>query len=48
MAHMALGMSALEAAKMAREITAEAVAAGLRDLGSGPGPDVRIANRRPS
>ena len=32
---MALGMSALEAAKMAREITAEAVAAGLRDLGSG-------------
>ena len=33
---MALGMSALEAAKMAREITAEAVAAGLRDLGSGP------------
>ena len=35
-AHMALGMSALEAAKMAREITAEAVAAGLRDLGGGP------------
>ena len=49
-AHMALGMSALEAAKMARGIEAEAVAAGLRDLGSGPGPvDVLgIANRRPS
>ena len=49
-AHMALGMSALEAAKMARGIAAEAVAAGLRDLGSGPGPvDVLgIANRRPS
>ena len=49
-AHMALGMSALEAAREARQIAAEAVAAGLRDLGSGPGPvDVLgTAERRPS
>ena len=49
-AHMALGMGALEAAREARKIASEAVAAGLRDLGSGPGPvDVlRTAQRRPS
>ncbi len=37
-AHMALGMGALEAAREARRIAGEAVAAGLHDLGSGPGP----------
>lgn len=49
-AHLALGMTPLEAAREARRIAAEAVAAGLHDLGSGPGPvDVlRIAERRPS
>ena len=49
-AHMALGMGPLEAAREARQIASEAVAAGLRDLGSGPGPvDVLgTAQRRPS
>jgi hydroxymethylpyrimidine/phosphomethylpyrimidine kinase len=49
-AHMALGMDALDAAREARLIAAQAVAAGLHDLGSGPGPvDVlEIAQRRPS
>jgi hydroxymethylpyrimidine/phosphomethylpyrimidine kinase len=37
-AHLALGDSPLEAARAAREIAAEAVANGLRDLGSGAGP----------
>ena len=49
-AHLALGMGPLEAAREARQIASEAVAAGLRDLGSGPGPvDVLgTAQRRPS
>lgn len=47
-AHLALGATTLEAARRARLIAAEAVAAGLRDIGSGPGPvDVLgIAARR--
>ena len=49
-AHLALGLSALDSARRAREIAAEAVAAGLRDVGSGPGPvDVLgTVARRPS
>jgi hydroxymethylpyrimidine/phosphomethylpyrimidine kinase len=37
-ANLALGRSPLEAAREARAVAAEAVAAGLRDLGTGPGP----------
>jgi hydroxymethylpyrimidine/phosphomethylpyrimidine kinase len=37
-AHLALGFEPLEAARRARAIAAEAVGAGLRDLGAGPGP----------
>jgi hydroxymethylpyrimidine/phosphomethylpyrimidine kinase len=37
-AQLALGLSPLDAARAAREIAAEAVASGLHDLGSGPGP----------
>jgi hydroxymethylpyrimidine/phosphomethylpyrimidine kinase len=37
-ARLALGDDPLEAARAAREIAAEAVANGLRDLGSGAGP----------
>jgi hydroxymethylpyrimidine/phosphomethylpyrimidine kinase len=37
-ARLALGDSPLDAARAAREIAAEAVANGLRDLGSGAGP----------
>jgi hydroxymethylpyrimidine/phosphomethylpyrimidine kinase len=37
-ARLALGDSPLEAAQAAREIAAEAVANGLRDLGAGAGP----------
>ena len=37
-ARLALGDTPLEAATAAREIAAEAVSSGLRDLGSGPGP----------
>ena len=37
-AHLALGFSPLEATRAAREIAAEAVANGLRELGSGAGP----------
>jgi hydroxymethylpyrimidine/phosphomethylpyrimidine kinase len=37
-AYLALGHSPLEAAQEARTIAAEAVRAGLRDLGAGPGP----------
>jgi hydroxymethylpyrimidine/phosphomethylpyrimidine kinase len=37
-AHLALGESPLEAARAARRIASEAVGAGLRDLGEGPGP----------
>jgi hydroxymethylpyrimidine/phosphomethylpyrimidine kinase len=37
-AHLALGYSPLEAARAAREIAAEAVRDGLRDIGAGPGP----------
>ncbi len=49
-AHMALGLDALDAAREARLIAAQAVAAGLRDLGSGPGPvDVlETTQRRPT
>jgi hydroxymethylpyrimidine/phosphomethylpyrimidine kinase len=37
-AHLALGSTALEAARAAKEIAEEAVAYGLRGLGSGAGP----------
>jgi hydroxymethylpyrimidine/phosphomethylpyrimidine kinase len=37
-ARLALGDSALEAARAARQIAAEAVANGLREIGSGAGP----------
>ena len=37
-AHLALGFSPLEAAREARSIAAEAVAAGLRAIGAGTGP----------
>jgi hydroxymethylpyrimidine/phosphomethylpyrimidine kinase len=37
-AHLALGYSPLEAARRAREIAAEAIEAGLRDVGRGAGP----------
>jgi hydroxymethylpyrimidine/phosphomethylpyrimidine kinase len=37
-AHLALGESTLEAARAARRIASDAVGAGLRDLGEGPGP----------
>jgi hydroxymethylpyrimidine/phosphomethylpyrimidine kinase len=49
-AHLALGFEPLDAARRAREIAAEAVLNGLRDIGSGPGPvDVLgIAARRRS
>jgi hydroxymethylpyrimidine/phosphomethylpyrimidine kinase len=48
-AHLALGYTPLEAARRAREIAAEAVRAGLRDLGAGAGPvDVFELARRNS
>jgi hydroxymethylpyrimidine/phosphomethylpyrimidine kinase len=37
-AFLALGETPLEAARKAREVASAAVAAGLRDIGSGPGP----------
>ena len=37
-AHLALGHTPLEAARAAKRIAGEAVAAGIRDLGAGPGP----------
>jgi hydroxymethylpyrimidine/phosphomethylpyrimidine kinase len=37
-AHLALGLSPLEAARRAREIAGEAVRDGLRDVGEGAGP----------
>jgi hydroxymethylpyrimidine/phosphomethylpyrimidine kinase len=37
-AHLALGLSPLEAAREAREVAAAAVASGLREIGEGPGP----------
>jgi hydroxymethylpyrimidine/phosphomethylpyrimidine kinase len=37
-AHLALGFSPFEAAERARQITAEAVRDGLREIGAGPGP----------
>jgi hydroxymethylpyrimidine/phosphomethylpyrimidine kinase len=37
-ARLALGDSPLEAARAARRIAADAVAAGLREIGAGPGP----------
>ena len=37
-AFLALGESPLEAARKAREVAAAAVAAGLREIGAGPGP----------
>jgi hydroxymethylpyrimidine/phosphomethylpyrimidine kinase len=49
-AYMALGHEPLEAARRARVIASEAVGAGLRDVGEGPGPvDVlRITEARRS
>ncbi len=44
---LALGRSPLEAARGAREVASAAVAAGLRDIGAGPGPvDVFELSRR--
>ncbi len=37
-AHLALGYTPLEAARAAKRIAGEAVAAGIRDLGAGAGP----------
>jgi hydroxymethylpyrimidine/phosphomethylpyrimidine kinase len=37
-AQLALGCSALDAARVARTVAGEAVARGLRELGAGPGP----------
>jgi hydroxymethylpyrimidine/phosphomethylpyrimidine kinase len=37
-AHLALGATALEAARAAREVASDAVRDGLRGLGDGPGP----------
>jgi hydroxymethylpyrimidine/phosphomethylpyrimidine kinase len=37
-AHLALGWTALEAARAAKQIAAAAVRDGLRDVGAGPGP----------
>jgi hydroxymethylpyrimidine/phosphomethylpyrimidine kinase len=37
-AHLARGATPLEAARRARQVTSAAVAAGLRDIGKGPGP----------
>lgn len=37
-AYLARGLDPLEAARRAREITSEAVGAGLRGIGAGPGP----------
>jgi hydroxymethylpyrimidine/phosphomethylpyrimidine kinase len=37
-AQLALGATALQAARIARAMTADAVAGGLRDLGAGAGP----------
>ena len=37
-AQLALGRSPLQAARVARALTAEAVAHGLRDVGAGAGP----------
>ena len=45
-AHLALGRRPLEAAREAREVAAEAVAAGLRDVGEGAGP-VDVLGIRP-
>jgi hydroxymethylpyrimidine/phosphomethylpyrimidine kinase len=46
-AHLALGCTPLEAARAAKRIAGEAVAAGIRDLGAGAGPvDVFDLTRR--
>ncbi len=47
-AHLALGETVAEAARHARDITGEAVAAGLREIGAGAGPvdALGIASRR--
>jgi len=37
-AYLAHGATPLEAARKARRVTSAAVAAGLRDIGNGPGP----------
>jgi hydroxymethylpyrimidine/phosphomethylpyrimidine kinase len=49
-AYLALGLGHLEAARRARVIASEAVGAGLRDVGEGPGPvdalDIAARRRR--
>jgi hydroxymethylpyrimidine/phosphomethylpyrimidine kinase len=45
-AQLALGRSRLQAARIARELAAEAIANGLRELGSGAGPVDVIGLRR--
>jgi hydroxymethylpyrimidine/phosphomethylpyrimidine kinase len=48
-AHLALGLSPLDAARAAKRIASDAVRDGLRGLGAGPGPvDVFGLTRRPS
>jgi hydroxymethylpyrimidine/phosphomethylpyrimidine kinase len=47
-ARLALGDSPLEAAQVARLIAAEAVGAGLRDLGAGAGPVDVLGIRKPA
>ena len=47
-AHLALGLTPLEAARAAKQIASEAVRDGLRELGAGPGPvDVFGLRNRP-
>jgi hydroxymethylpyrimidine/phosphomethylpyrimidine kinase len=46
-AHLALGLSPLEAARAAKQIASDAVRDGIRGLGAGPGPvDVFALTRR--
>ncbi|HWK17659.1 MAG TPA: bifunctional hydroxymethylpyrimidine kinase/phosphomethylpyrimidine kinase [Solirubrobacteraceae bacterium] len=48
-AHLALGFGALEAARQARQMAADAVRDGLREIGAGPGPvDVLGRHRAPT
>jgi hydroxymethylpyrimidine/phosphomethylpyrimidine kinase len=48
-AHLALGFSPLEAARRAKQMAADAVRDGLREIGAGPGPvDVLGRHRAPA
>ena len=45
-AHLALGLTPLEAAVAAKVVASEAVRDGLQDIGAGPGPWMPWASRR--